>query len=131
MNKDKIKKFDFAKKPHKPWPWLNWVAENVVAWPYLKRRGAKLIKRGMEDLEGKPYILLCNHASLVDLCFMLKATHPYPTNNIMTLEGFNTYTEPLMRGLGVLGKRKPLRSSPEICSQSAALPPLPAIKSFP
>ena len=103
---DKIKRFDFSKKPHAPYPWLMWLAKNIVAWPYLKRRGAVLKKRGMEELEGKPFILLCNHASLVDLCFMLKATHPYKVNNIMTLEGFNTYTEPLMRGLGVLGKRK-------------------------
>ncbi len=106
MNKNKIKKFDFAKKPHSPYPWLLWLAKTIVAWPYMKRRGAVLHKHNMEALEGKPYLLLCNHASLVDLCMMLKATHPYPANNIMTLEGFNTYTEPLMRGLGVLGKRK-------------------------
>ena len=106
MNKDKIKRFDFAKKPHSPYPWLMWLAKNIVAWPYLKRRGAVLHKHNMESLEGKPYLMLCNHASLVDLCMMLRATDPYPVNNIMTLEGFNTYTEPLMRGLGVLGKRK-------------------------
>lgn len=104
--KDQIKRFDFAKKPHDPWPWLMWVAKTFVAYPYLKRRNAKLFKHGMEELEGKPYILLTNHASLVDLCFMLKATEPYPVNNVMTIEGFNDYTEFLMRGLGVLGKRK-------------------------
>lgn len=106
MKKDKIKRFDFAKKPHSPAPWLMWVAKTFVAWPYLKRRGAVLRKHNMESLEGNPYLLLCNHASLVDLCLMLKATHPYPVNNVMTLEGFNTYTEPIMRTLGVLGKRK-------------------------
>ena len=104
--KDKIKRFDFAKKPHSPWRWLMWVAKTVVAFPYLKRRNAVLRKHNMEEIEGKPYLLLCNHASLVDLCFMLKATHPYSVNNVMTIEGFNTYTEPLMRALGVLGKRK-------------------------
>ncbi len=104
--KDKIKRFDFKKKPHSPYRWLMWVAKNIVAFPYLKRRNAVLIKRGMEELEGKPYIMLCNHASLVDLCFMLKGTHPYPVNNVMTIEGFNTYTKPLMQALGVLGKRK-------------------------
>ncbi len=104
--KDKIKRFDFKKKPHKPFPWLMWLAKTIVAFPYLKRRNAVLIKRGMEELEGKPYLMLCNHASLVDLCFMLKGTHPYPVNNVMTIEGFNTYTKPLMQGLGVLGKRK-------------------------
>ena len=106
VKKDKVKRFDFAKKPHKPWKWLTWLAETIVAFPYLKRRNAVLNKHNMETVEGKPYLMLCNHASLVDLCFMLKATHPYSANNVMTIEGFNTYTEPLMRGLGVLGKRK-------------------------
>lgn len=106
MNKNKIKKFDFAKKPHAPYPFFWWLAKTVVAFPYLKRRGAVLHKKNMEALEGKPYLMLCNHASLVDLCMMMKATYPRPANNVMTLEGFNTYTEPLMRALGVLGKRK-------------------------
>ncbi len=106
MKKEKISHFDFTKKPHSPYRWLMWAAKHIVAYPYLKRRGGVLRKTGMEALEGKPYLLLCNHASLVDLCFMLKATDPYPVNNVMTLEGFNTYTAPLMRGLGVLGKRK-------------------------
>ncbi|MBO5070601.1 MAG: hypothetical protein J6C37_09610 [Roseburia sp.] len=59
----------------------------------------------MEKLNG-PYLLLVTHSSMVDFNIMLKATHPYPVNNVMTLEGFNTYTEPLMRSLGVLGTRK-------------------------
>lgn len=106
MNKKHIRKFNFAKKPHAPYPWIWWLAKTVVAWPYLKRRGAVFQKKNMEALEGKPYLMLCNHASLVDLCMMMKATYPRPANNVMTLEGFNTYTEPLMRMLGVMGKRK-------------------------
>jgi len=105
MNKKHIRHFDFQKKPHKP-GFLMPVAKGIISFPDLKKRGAVIRRHDMEELEGKPYLLLCNHASLVDLNLMLKATHPYPVNNVMTLEGFNTYTEPIMRNLGVLGKRK-------------------------
>ena len=46
------------------------------------------------------------HSSMVDFNVMLKATHPKKVSNVMTLEVFNTYTEILMRLLGVLGTRK-------------------------
>ena len=105
MNEDKIKRFDFAKKPHKP-SFLLSLAKHLLCFGDLKKRGAQIRKHDMEALEGKPYLLLVNHASMADFSLMLRATHPYPVNNVMTLEGFNTYTEPLMRSLGVLGKRK-------------------------
>jgi len=101
----KIKRFDFEKKPHKP-SFLMSLAKALISWPDLKKRGAVITKRDMENIEGKPYLLLINHGSMVDFNLMLRATHPYPVNNVMTLEGFKTYTEPLMRSLGVLGKRK-------------------------
>ena len=104
-DKNKVRHFDFKKKPHRP-SFLMSVAKGIISFPDLKKRGAVIRKHDMEELEGKPYIILVNHASLVDLNILLKATHPDPVNNVMTLEGFNTYTEPLMRLLGVLGKRK-------------------------
>ena len=100
----KIKRFNFKKKPAKPI--LFWLAKGIISFPDLKKRKAKITKIGMEEIKDKPYLLLANHASLVDLNLMLKATHPYPCINVMSLEGFNTYTYPLMRALGVLGKRK-------------------------
>ncbi len=104
-DKNKVRHFDFKKKPHKP-SFLISLAKGIISFPDLKKRGAVIRKHNMESLEGKPYILLVTHSSMVDFNLMLKATHPYPVNNVMTLEGFNTYTEPLMRSLGVLGKRK-------------------------
>ncbi len=104
-DRKKVKYFDFKKKPHKP-SFLMGLAKSIISFPDLKKRGAVIRKHNMEELEGKPYILLVTHSSMVDFNLMLKATHPYPVNNVMTLEGFNTYTEPLMRSLGVLGKRK-------------------------
>ena len=100
-----VKRFDFSKKPIKP-TFLMGLAKNIISKPDLKKRGAVIEKRNMESLEGKPYLLLVTHSSMVDFNLMLMATHPYPVNNVMTLEGFNTYTSPLMRSLGVLGKRK-------------------------
>ncbi len=103
--RSRIKHFDFQKKPISPC-FLMSLAKLIISWPDLKKRRAVLTKINMEDIEGKPYLLLVTHSSMVDFNLMLKATHPYKVNNVMTLEGFNTYTEPLMRSLGVLGTRK-------------------------
>ena len=104
-DKNKIKHFNFQKKPMTPC-FLMGVAKGIISWPDLKKRGAVLTKVNMEDIEDKPYLMLVTHSSMVDFNLMLKATHPHKVNNVMTLEGFNTYTEPLMRSLGVLGTRK-------------------------
>ncbi len=105
MNSKRIKRFDFEKKPHRP-SFLMSLAKLIISFPDLRKRGTVITKHNMEGIEGKPYLLLINHGSMVDFNIMLKATHPDPINNVMTLEGFKTYTEPLMRSLGVLGKRK-------------------------
>ena len=104
-NECKIKRFDFVKKPKNPC-FIMYIAKYFISFPDLKKRKAKITKENMDGIEDKPYLLLINHASMVDFNLMLKATHPYRINNVMSLEGFNTYTEPLMRSLGVIGKRK-------------------------
>ena len=100
----KPKSFDFKKKPKNPC-FLMSVAKHIISFPDLRKRKFILEKINMEGLEG-PYLMLVTHSSMVDFNVMLKATHPHKVNNVMTLEGFNTYTEPLMRSLGVLGTRK-------------------------
>ena len=102
--KDGIRRFDFEKKPIRPC-FLMSAAKHLISFPDLKKRNFVLTKTNMEDVKA-PYLLLVTHSSMVDFNVMLKATHPEPVNNVMTLEGFNTYTEPLMRSLGVLGTRK-------------------------
>lgn len=107
MNKNQtnnIRRFDFAKRPIRP-TFLMTLAKHILSWPDLKKRGFILTKTNMENVKA-PYLLLVTHSSMVDFNVMLKATHPEPVNNVMTLEGFHTYTEPLMRSLGVLGTRK-------------------------
>lgn len=102
--KDGIRRFDFEKKPIRP-TFIMSLAKWIISWPDLKKRRFMLTKTNMENVKS-PYLLLVTHSSMVDFNIMLKATHPEPVNNVMTLEGFNTYTEPLMRSLGVLGTRK-------------------------
>ncbi len=101
----RVKHFDFTRKPIKP-TFLMWLAKRIISFPDLKKREARLTEVGMEDIKGKPYILLVTHSSMVDFNLMLKATDGQPVNNVMTLEGFNTYTLPLMHLLGVIAKRK-------------------------
>ena len=104
VTKDTVKRYDFAKKPNKP-GFLFPFVRHVICKPVLKRRGFTLNKVNMEDVQA-PYLLLCTHGSMVDLHVMMSVTEPYPANNVMTLEGFRDYTNPLMRHLGVLGTRK-------------------------
>ncbi len=105
ISKEKIKSFDFAKKPKRP-GFLFPVAKMIISKPDLKKRGFQLTKTNMEGIEQGPYLLLVTHSSMVDFNIMAMATDPYPVNNVMTLEGFRDYTEILMRHLGVLGTRK-------------------------
>lgn len=58
------------------------------------------------DQVNAPYLLLVNHSSTVDYSIMLRATHPHPVNNLLTLKEFSTYPEPLLRSMGVVGTRK-------------------------
>lgn len=102
--KDGILRFDFEKKPITPC-FLMTLAKWILSWPDLRKRKFKMTKINMENVKA-PYLMLITHSSMVDFNVMLKATHPHKPNNVMTLEGFNTYTEPLMRSLGVLGTRK-------------------------
>lgn len=102
--KDNIKHFDFEKKPNTPC-FLFPVAREILSKPDLKKRNFKLKKKNMESLH-EPYLMLVTHSSMVDFHVMTVAVAPQRANNVMTLEGFNTYTEPLMRSLGVCGTRK-------------------------
>lgn len=104
VSRDKVKSFDFAKKPKHP-GFLFPVARDIISKPVLKGRDFKLEKINMDTVDG-PYLMLVTHSSMIDFMVMTVAVQPYRANNVMTLEGFNTYTEPLMRSLGVLGTRK-------------------------
>lgn len=104
MDMQNIKAFDFKRKPKNPNFFMS-VAKHLISWPDLKKREFTYDKIHMEGLKP-PFLLLSTHSSMVDFNVMLKLTHPYRVNNVMTLEGFHDYTEFVMRNLGVIGKRK-------------------------
>lgn len=101
----KVIRYDFTVKPWRP-TFLMQVAKWIVGWPDLARRQYTINKHNMEDIEDKPYLLLSNHASMVDFSLMLRATHPHPVNNVMSIECFHIYTNPVCKMLGCMGKRK-------------------------
>ena len=53
--KDRVRHFDFKKKPMRPW--LLWLAKAIISFPDLKRRKAVIRKHGMEELEGQTLVL--------------------------------------------------------------------------
>ena len=99
-----IKRFDFKRLPKNPncfWRFLLKVISKIG----LKLRKFTLRKHNMEGLKA-PYILLSNHASIVDLMVAQVAVLPERLNNVATIEAFHDYTEWLFRNLGVVCKRK-------------------------
>ena len=105
VKKEQVKHFDFAKKPKTPCFLIPFVTK-CICEPIIKSRNFKLEKINMDSLGDEPYLMLSNHSSFVDFMIMLSVTYPKRPNNVMSLEGFNTYTEPLMRWIGVCGTRK-------------------------
>ena len=99
-----IKRFDFKRLPKNPnffWRFLL----RVVCKVGLRLRKFTLRKHNMEGLKA-PYILLSNHASMVDLMVAQVGVLPARLNNVATIEAFHDWTEWLFRNLGVVCKRK-------------------------
>lgn len=103
MNKE-IKRFDFKKPPRMPSKFWYGIAR-LISFTDLKKRGFVCRYHNVEGLKP-PYILLSNHASMVDFESVIKVTHPYRINNVSSIECFHDYPEWLFRRLGVIGKRK-------------------------
>ncbi len=68
------------------------------------RAGSTIEKVNMEGLKP-PYIVLSNHTQFADFLISFKATKPYRTNNISTLDGFVGMTK-IMEDLGCACHRK-------------------------
>ena len=64
VSKDKVKHFDFAKKPKTPC-FLFPFAREVICKPGLKSRDFKMTKTNMESL-NEPYLMLVTHPSFID-----------------------------------------------------------------
>ncbi|MCQ2427527.1 MAG: hypothetical protein MJ137_03870 [Clostridia bacterium] len=101
--KKKIKAFDTSKKPKNPYFFLMPVEWGGTA-AYTIPAGGKITKINCEGLKP-PYLLLANHASMIDFPMAVKAIFPHKTNWVISIEEF-VGREWLFRGVGGIYKRK-------------------------
>lgn len=99
-----IKRFDFKCKPRRVSKFWGFVAKTISRID-LKKRKFVCRRHNTEGLKA-PFIVLANHASLVDMEISFMVTHPNNINNVASIEVFHDFPEWLMRKLGVIGKRK-------------------------
>lgn len=71
---------------------------------FVVRGGSSLEKINMEGIKP-PYILLSNHTQFADFFVSFKATRPYKTNNIATVDGYVGMAK-IMEELGCACHRK-------------------------
>ncbi len=103
VKKSKVKRFDFVKKPYYFSP-MRHIA--YLAAKFVLRGGDVRIRRvGMEGLKP-PYFILANHASVYDMATSMLVNYPHRTYNVVALDGLYDFTEPLMRSIGTIAKRK-------------------------
>ncbi len=96
-------KFDTGIKPHKP-IWLLKVIEWGASFTYFKLKGLKVNKIGTKGLKP-PYIVLQNHASIVDFAAEIVAVAPEMSYWLSSIEEF-VGKEFFFRMGGVTYKRK-------------------------
>lgn len=97
------KKFDMNLKVKKPSHAWHVLQEIVAAYFYLPV-GGKVKKVNCEGLKP-PYLVLSNHGSMVDFAMSIKATTPYRTNYVCSVEEF-IGKEYIFRRMGIIYKRK-------------------------
>lgn len=102
---DNIEKYDTGKMPIRQkegYRKAAYIASSLVL--SCIRGGYKIEKLNMDGLKP-PYFLFCNHMQFVDFCLGFKATNPYRTNNIATLDGY-VGMDKIMENLGCICTRK-------------------------
>lgn len=97
------KSFDTSRKPMKPQPYLIPIEWGGTIW-FTAPVGAKINKVNCEGLKP-PYLVLQNHAALIDFPMTVKAMFPHTTGWVISVEEF-IGREFLMRGIGGIYKRK-------------------------
>lgn len=99
-----LRPFNTSKKPKIPYPFLMPV-EWIGTLAYLiGARGGRITRHGCDGLKT-PYLLLSNHASMIDFPMAVKATFPRRCNWVISIEEF-VGREWLFRGIGGIYKRK-------------------------
>ncbi len=103
MKKNRIKRFDFVKKPYYFSP-MRHIA--YLVGKIFLRGGDVTIRRVNMDGLKPPYFMLANHASVFDMATSMLVNYPHRTYNVVALDGLYDFTEPLMRSIGTIAKRK-------------------------
>lgn len=102
---EKVKHYDFTKRPSKPAKGLIRIVKKMICDPYLKKSGFTLVKEKMEGLKP-PYVLLCNHMSFVDFYVLFAAISPEIPQPVVAIDAIRDVSEPVMKLVGTIGKRK-------------------------
>ena len=105
MDNNKIKRYDFTRRPKKQNRFLMWFARQFVVKPHFRGRKLTICKKGMEGIKP-PYLLLATHASMTDFYVMFKATSPYHSNNVVAIDAVRDVGDGIMRTMGCICKRK-------------------------
>lgn len=103
--KQKVKRYNFARRPKKPSKFWMAIARKFAINPYFKGRPTTIDQIGMEGV-NPPYLLFATHASMIDFPLMYKAVSPYSANNVVAIDAIRDIGDWLMRQLGCICKRK-------------------------
>ena len=104
VNYKNQKRYKTAKYPiRQPW-YLTWLIR-ILSGIMLANKKKTIEKIGMDDLKGRPYMLLSNHMSFIDFELVALATHPRKVNNVVNIDGY--YKRPwLLEWIGAICTRK-------------------------
>lgn len=106
MKLDKNGPFDMTRKVRKPnyfWFAVQWIASTFE----MRIKRHKIVKINCKGLKP-PYIIISNHASVIDFITCVQATKPHRTQWVCSIEEY-IGREGLFRSMGVLPKRKFVR----------------------
>lgn len=101
----KVKHYDFSRKPLKPSRFWMGIARQFAIKPRLKGRKVTVKKINMTGIEP-PYLLYVTHASMLDFPAMYTAVAPHNANNVVAIDAIRDVGDWLMRQLGCIAKRK-------------------------
>ncbi len=100
--KKKITPYDFKQKPITPYP-LIFVAK-FLAWIMRLQRKCKITYVGKKP-KG-PRLVLANHGAFNDFYILYKAIPTFKLNYVVAIDGFNDFSNFLMKSVGAIAKRK-------------------------
>jgi len=106
--KKNVKHYNMYKKIKKP-NWFIMFLEKILVKVLAHGVDYKIIKDDLSVLDGKPFIILCNHSNFLDFILLFKAFLPRKVHGVANLEAFRQLPPFLLESAGVIPKRKFLK----------------------